>query len=107
MHFIAMLAYNLPIPITYNLPTVLVSMAVVASGAALFVVSRQTISGYSGQLGCVHGAWYCGDALHMAAMQLEATSLYKPNLVALSIIFAIGASLIPCGWRCIYAPKHK
>jgi len=36
-----MLAYNLPIPITYNLPTVLVSMAVavVASGAALFVVS--------------------------------------------------------------------
>jgi len=34
MHFIAMLAYNLPIPMAYDFPTVFVSMAVaiVASG---------------------------------------------------------------------------
>jgi uncharacterized membrane protein len=43
MHFIAMLAYQLPIPMSYDIPTVLISMvaAVLASGLALFVVSRQ------------------------------------------------------------------
>ena len=98
MHFIAMLAYNLPIPIAYNLPIVLVSIAVavVASGAALFVVSRQKMGG----LQLLTGGVFMGlaiAAMHytgMAAMQLEATPLYDPNLVALSILIAISASLL-------------
>lgn len=98
MHFIAMLAYNLPIPITYNLPLVLVSMAVavVASCAALFVVSRQKMD----SLQLLTGGIFMGlaiAAMHytgMAAMQLEATPLYSTKLVSLSIAIAIGASLI-------------
>jgi len=97
MHFIAMLAYNLPIPIAYNLPIVLVSMAVavVASGVALLVVSRQTMS----RLQLLTGGVFMGlsiAAMHytgMVAMQLEALVHYDQTLVALSIAIAIGASL--------------
>ncbi|MUL36637.1 MHYT domain-containing protein [Gloeocapsopsis dulcis] len=97
MHFIAMLAYNLPIAITYDLPLVLLSMAVavIASGVALFVVSHefglpQLIAG-----GIVMGLSIA--AMHytgMAAMRLQATSEYDPKLVALSLAIAIGASLV-------------
>ena len=98
MHFIAMLAYNLPIPMVYNFPIVLVSMAVavVASGAALFVVSRQTLP----TLQFLAGGIFMGlgiATMHytgMAAMRMEASAQYDPKLVALSIVIAIGASLI-------------
>lgn len=96
MHFIAMLAYNLPIAITYDLPIVLISMAVaiIASGVALFVVSRefgllQLITGGSAMGLGIAAMHYTG----MAAMRLEATPEYDPKLVVLSAI-AIGASLV-------------
>src|SRR6201982_4198462 len=43
MHYIGMLAYLLPVPVSYDWPTVLLSLlaAVFASAVALFVVSRQ------------------------------------------------------------------
>ncbi len=98
MHFIAMLAYNLPIPINYNLPIVLISMvvAIIASGIALFVVSRPSMN----RLQLLTGGVFMGlgvAAMHytgMAAMQLEATPVYNPQLVTLSIGIAIAASLI-------------
>src|SRR5580704_48412 len=42
MHYIGMLAFNLPIPVFYYWPTVLLSLlaAIGASGIALYVVSR-------------------------------------------------------------------
>src|ERR1700687_5177919 len=42
MHYIGMLAFSLPVPVLYDWPTVLVSLlaAILASGVALFVVSR-------------------------------------------------------------------
>jgi len=44
-----MLAYQLPIPMAYDIPTVLISMvaAILASGLALFLVRRQQMDGYS------------------------------------------------------------
>ena len=44
MHFIAMLAYQLPIPVTYVFSTVLISMAVATVGSifGLFVVTSAT-----------------------------------------------------------------
>jgi len=98
MHFIAMLAYNLPLSITYGPLTVLASMAgaVVASGAALFVVSRK----HMGNLALLAGSIVMGlsiAAMHytgMAAMQLQAIPRYDPKLVALSIVIAITTSLI-------------
>src|SRR5437868_13464433 len=43
MHYIGMLAFSLPVPVSYDWPTVLLSLlaAVFASAVALFVVSRQ------------------------------------------------------------------
>lgn len=97
MHFIAMLAYNLPIGINYNLPIVLVSMvvAIIASGVALFVVSRPSMN----KLQLLTGGVFMGlgvAAMHytgMAAMELDATPVYDLKLVALSIGIAIAASL--------------
>jgi PAS domain S-box-containing protein len=98
MHFVAMLAYHLLMPVAYDVPIVLISMAVavVASGVALFIVSRQKM----GWLEFLTGGIFMGvgiAAMHytgMAAMQLEATTQYNPTPVALSIIIAIAASLI-------------
>src|ERR1700742_1464641 len=46
MHYVGMEAYQLPIVVLYDLPTVFVSMiaAIVASGIALFVVSRKEMT---------------------------------------------------------------
>src|SRR3954469_20129422 len=46
MHYIGMLAFQLPIPVLYDWPTVLISLlaAVGASWIALFVVSRPTMN---------------------------------------------------------------
>jgi PAS domain S-box-containing protein len=97
MHFIAMLAYNLPITITYDLWTVLLSMAVavIASGVALFVVSHkfglaQLIVGGSVMGLSIAAMHYTG----MAAMHLAATPEYDFKLVVLSLAIAIGASLV-------------
>ena len=45
MHFIGMLAFRLPIPMGYDVPVTLLSMliAIVVSGFALFIVSRDTL----------------------------------------------------------------
>src|SRR5579871_6813413 len=45
MHYIGMLAFNLPLQVEYDWPTVLASLlaAVVASAIALFVVSRKSM----------------------------------------------------------------
>ena len=67
MHFMSMLAYELPIPITYDLSIVLVSMVlpIVASGAALFIVSRQKLV----RLQLLGG----GTIIAMAAVSFNAT----------------------------------
>src|SRR6202140_533828 len=43
MHYIGMLAFNLPVPVLYDWPTVLLSLlaAIFASAVALYVVSRR------------------------------------------------------------------
>jgi PAS domain S-box-containing protein len=98
MHYIGMLAFNLPVPVLYDVPTVLVSLlaAIVASGVALFVVSRNTLTVPS----VVAGSIVMGSgiaAMHyvgMAAMRLPAMCHFDPWLVALSVILAIVISLV-------------
>src|SRR6476659_2936662 len=55
MHYVAMLAFSLPVPIRYHLPTVVYSLiaAIIASGVALFVVSRTQWSWPSAIVGSV------------------------------------------------------
>src|SRR5688500_16877151 len=55
MHYIAMLAFILPVDVHYHLPTVLISLvaAISASGVALYVVSRKRLSWASALTGSV------------------------------------------------------
>jgi len=96
MHFTGMLAFSLPVAVTYSVPIVLVSVlpAIAASGLALFVVSRPQFQLH--QLlsaGVVMGLGIA--AMHysgMYAMRMAAMSHYNPFLFAASVLIAIGAS---------------
>src|SRR5438270_6047405 len=98
MHYIGMLAFSLPVPVSYDWPTVLLSLlaAVFASAVALFVVSRQKMGWIralagSAIMGCgISTMHYTG----MAAMRLPATCSYAPMLLSLSVVSAIVISLI-------------
>ena len=98
MHYIGMLAYELPIPVFYDWPTVTVSLlaAVVASAGALFVVSRKKM----GPLHQLAGALFMGGgiaSMHyigMEAMRLRAMCHYSFGLVAVSLILAVVISLV-------------
>lgn len=96
-HFIATLAYQLPIGMACNFSIVFLSMAVaiVGSGAGLFVVSRQPL----GRLTLLAAGVFIGlgiSGMHftaMTAMRLSATALYDLKLVVLSNVWAVGLSL--------------
>jgi NO-binding membrane sensor protein with MHYT domain len=93
MHFIAMLAYNLPIAVNYDITITVASLiaAIVVTGIGLYIVT-------AGNLGllrlCAAGIFvgvgvcimhYTG----MAAMRLDGEVTYDPNIVALSFVVAI------------------
>jgi len=98
MHFIAMLAFSLPVPISYDMTVTLFSMiaAILASAIALFIVSRkemgilQLLSGgvlMGAGIGVMH---YSG----MAAMRLNATVSYDPVFFVLSVVIAVVVSIV-------------
>jgi NO-binding membrane sensor protein with MHYT domain len=97
MHFIAMLAFHLPVPIAYDVPRVLISVAVAigASLLALTVVSRASlrpvtlVTGGILMGGAIAGMHYIG----MASMRVGAELTYRAPIVVLSIVIAIVASL--------------
>src|SRR5688500_13982886 len=98
MHFVAMLAYRLPLPVQYDLPTTLLSMlfAIVISAFAMRVVSRVGLSVLRLLIGgVIMGLGIC--IMHytgMIAMRLDAMILYRPGWFALSIVNAIVCSTI-------------
>ncbi len=67
MHYIGKLAFSLPIPVTYDWPTVVLSLlaAILASAVALYVVSRQRMGPWRAVAGSIpYGPWHRSDALH-------------------------------------------
>ncbi|MES2017499.1 MAG: MHYT domain-containing protein [Pseudomonadota bacterium] len=97
MHFIAMLAFQLPIQMGYDVQITILSMvlAILASGFALYTINRDNLS--TKRLltsGLVMG---CGIAsMHyvgMAAMRMSPAIRYDPALYALSIAVAVAASI--------------
>jgi len=96
MHYIGMEAFDIPVAVQYDWPTVLLSLfvATLASGIALFLVSRATMSLLRTVLaslfmgGGIAGMHYIG----MAAMRLPAMCVYSPGLVILSVALAVGIS---------------
>lgn len=93
MHFIAMLAFKLPIAVSYDMTMTIASLiaAIVVTGIGLFIVTGRDLSM---KLLCAAGIFVglgvC--AMHyigMEAMQMAATLDYDPLIFALSIVVAI------------------
>jgi diguanylate cyclase (GGDEF)-like protein/PAS domain S-box-containing protein len=98
MHYVGILALNMPITVSYHLPTVVLSLlaAIAASVVALFVVSRTRISVWQEVAGCIVMGGGIG-AMHyigMAAMRCSAVVVYDPRIIVLSIAIAIIVSFI-------------
>ena len=97
MHYTGMLAYRLPIPVFYHIPTVALSLlaAIFASLIALFVVSRQELT----TLRVIIGSLLMGAGIAtmhytgMAAMRLSAMHHYHHGLWTLSGALAVIVSL--------------
>jgi diguanylate cyclase len=98
MHFVGMLAFELPISLAYDVPTTLASLAVAIaiSGFALAITSggRLTVARLAGSaviMGCgISAMHYMG----MAAITILPGISYDPLLVALSILIAVVASFV-------------
>lgn len=97
MHFIAMLAFKLSVPVTYDkfLVAVSIVVAIVASLCGLYYSTQQSTSNAKLIIGgIIMGIGICGmHYIGMAAMKgVQVT--YDPLLFTLSIFIAIGASVI-------------
>jgi NO-binding membrane sensor protein with MHYT domain len=95
MHFVAMLAFSLHMPIHYNVELTVVSLvaAIVVTALALYTVTR-----WAGYASLVTAGFFAGlgvATMHymgMAAMEMNATISYDPLLFAVSIVIAIVAA---------------
>jgi NO-binding membrane sensor protein with MHYT domain len=98
MHFIGMLAFVMPIPMSYDigLTTLSLLVAIFVTGGGFYVISRQSVS----PLRLALGGIFMGlgiAAMHytgMAAMRGHAELSYDRLFVALSLVIAIGASTV-------------
>lgn len=98
MHFIGMLAYDIPISVHYDLLLTISSLilAVCAAGLGLFLVGRGEssiikliLAGIAGGIS-VAGMHYLG----MMAMTMPADINYDPTLVIVSVVIAITAATV-------------
>jgi PAS domain S-box-containing protein len=98
MHYIGMLAFRLPIPVYYHIPTVALSLlaADLSSLIALYVVSRERMT----PLHLAAGSLLMGSGIAtmhytgMAAMRLAAMHYYASGLFFLSIVLAVVISFV-------------
>jgi PAS domain S-box-containing protein len=97
MHFIGMLAFVLPVPVSYDLGLTLLSLVVAigVTGFGFFMIGVRQVTALEFVLsGVFMGIGIA--AMHyigMAAMRLPADIRYDHILVALSVLIAIGASI--------------
>jgi len=98
MHYIGMLAFQLPVVVQYDWPTVMLShlAAILASAVAMFVTSRSTMEPWRAAVGsvCMGSGIASMHYVGMAAMRLPAAHTYDPALVALSVCLAIVISFV-------------
>jgi NO-binding membrane sensor protein with MHYT domain len=97
MHFIGMLAFVMPMPMSYDIGLTILSLlvAIFVTGGGFYVISRQSAS----PLRLVLSGIFMGlgiAAMHytgMAAMRGHVELSYDRLFVALSLVIAIGASM--------------
>ena len=96
MHFVGMLAFSLPIAMSYDLQTTVASLAIaiIVSGFALYIVSERVLGPWTLGVGAI--TMGVGIVLMhftgMAAMQIAPPLTYDIPLVAASVAIAIAAS---------------
>jgi len=97
MHFIGMMAFDLPIPVYYDITLTIISLLLAITVCSIAVLPLReggaitaTTTMYMGTIvGCgVAGMHYMG----MAAMQVNASMHYSPSIVFLSIVIAVIAA---------------
>jgi two-component system, cell cycle sensor histidine kinase and response regulator CckA len=97
MHFVGMIAFQLPVPVWYDPTLMVLSMlvAIAASLLALVVINRPTLGlGTFLPAGVLMGGAIAGmHYIGMASMRTDAALTYHATIVALSIAIAVGASL--------------
>jgi len=98
MHFVAMLAFMLPIPMSYDVGLTVLSLvlAILAASGGFYVISRPGVS----HLRLVVSGVFMGIAISgmhytgMAAMRGPVDLSYERQWVALSVIIAIGTATL-------------
>ena len=108
MHYVGMEALRLPVPVQYDWPTVLLSMAVaiLASAVALSVASRNTLTTMVAVLGSVlmGGGIAAMHYIGMAAMRMPAMCIYSYPVVTLSVFLCVAISFVAI--RLTFAVRH-
>lgn len=98
MHFVAMVAFDLGIPVTYDLPLTVLSfvVAVAVTSIGLWAV----ITSHGSVASVLAGGIFMGlgvASMHytgMAAMRMDASIAYAPLFFGLSVLIAIVASVV-------------
>ncbi|MGK7914932.1 MAG: MHYT domain-containing protein [Prochloraceae cyanobacterium] len=101
MHFVGMLAYSIPVPISYDLTTVIISWiaALIASSIAFYYLHR----GFLNLASLVWAGALMGSGIGtmhyigMAAMRVQAKVQYNFFIIALSVVFAVILSTLALG----------
>jgi PAS domain S-box-containing protein len=98
MHFVAMLAFVMPMPVTYDVGLTSLSLivAVIVTGLGFLAVSRGEATAQGIAIGALlMGAGICSmHYIGMVAMRVQAKLDYDPLLVVVSFLIAAGASLV-------------
>jgi PAS domain S-box-containing protein len=98
MHYVGMLAFVLPVPVLYHIPTVILSLvsAVVGAAIALYIVSKKTMRLVDTAIvgACLGGAIVSMHYVGMAAMRSAAMHHYRLGLVILSVAVAVTFSFL-------------
>ena len=93
MHYVGMLAFVLPVPVLYHVPTVALSLIAAVPGAAvaLYIVSKKTMPSVDTAIVgvCLGGAVVAMHYIGMAAMRSAAMHHYRVSLVILSVVVAV------------------
>ena len=111
MHYTGMLAYRLPMPVYYHIPTVILSLiaAIGASLIALWVISRERINpihiiaGSALMAAGISTMHYTG----MAAMRLQAMHHYDTGLVLISVAIAWVVALAALGLTFLFREEKS
>ncbi|WP_241657171.1 bifunctional diguanylate cyclase/phosphodiesterase [Halobacillus salinus] len=98
MHFVAMLAYEMDMTVTYDMVLLTISIlsSALASFLAFYIISQKN----SNLIRLLIGSFFIGTGIitmhyvGMEAMRMPASIVYDPWIVALSVVIAYSASFV-------------